>query len=523
MNHVIQEHGRPFIMLAGEVNNSSSSSIEYMEPIWHKAAKLGMNSLLLPVTWEMIEPEEGVFEFQLVDDLISQARLRGMKLGFLWFGAWKNAQCYYAPSWVKTDLDRFSRAEVEKGRRKTTLKEFHGMPYTTLSYLCEETNAADARAFRAFMLHLKQVDEKEQTVLLVQVENEPGLQGAARENSDAADELFEADVPQAFVDYMRSHTSTMAEDVRQSVENSVKSGSWKTVFGDVAEEVFSAYHIASYINRVAAAGKEVYSLPMMANCWLDKGEKPGKYPSGGPVARMMEVWKYCAPQIDILAPDIYVQNFCEVCDEYVKMDNPLFIPETAAHGYAGPRLVYVIGHYHALGFAPFGFERLGEPFTAMESYLFGVDITDPLLKTPQNQDEYGWYGRTLNSMMPLLTEKYSTSDLQAVIMERPEQDAMLFGDLGFKIMMNSPIIPRKDGVCLVLKQADDEFIIIANGCAIMPFSTNPNKPNVDILVLEEGRYEQGNWVMTRRLNGDEVAIMRYVTPTLLKIKLFSYQ
>ena len=158
----------------------------------------------------------------------------------------------------------------------------------------------------------------------------------------------------------------------------------------MAEEIFSAYHVASYVNKVAEAGKAVYDLPMTANCWLDKGEKPGKYPSGGPVARVMEVWKFAAPAIDIIAPDIYVQNFCEICDAYTKMDNPLFIPETATHSHAGPRLVYTIGHHHAICFAPFGFEDMGQEFTGTQSYLFGVDTSDPLLQTPQNVEEYRW-------------------------------------------------------------------------------------------------------------------------------------
>jgi len=522
-HHLLQAGGSPFIMLAGEVHNSSSSSAEYMEPIWEKAAGLGMNSLLLPVTWEMVEPEEGAFDFRIVEELIDQARRYGMKIGFLWFGAWKNAQCYYAPAWVKTDTVRFRRAEVEKGKKKIHLQEFHGMPYTTLSYLCEATNEADANAFRELMLHIKSVDEQERTVIMVQVENEPGLQGAAREHSAAADAAFENDAPQPFVEYMRAHTSTMSADVRQAVESGAGSGNWMEAFGEAAEEIFSAYHIASYIEKVAAAGKKVYPLPMMVNCWLDKGDKPGIYPSGGPVARMMEVWKHCAPSIDVIAPDIYVPNFCEVCDDYVKMDNPLFIPETATHGYAGPRLVYVIGHYHVIGYSPFGFEDLGKPFTAIESYLFGVDVGDPMLGTPQSMEEYAWYNRTLGSMMPLLTSKYGTADLLATIVERPERDTMVFGEYGFQTRMKLPILSRKDGVCLVLKKAEDEFYILANGCVITPFSVNPQKPHVDILSLEEGLFQQGEWRMARRLNGDDVARMRFESPTLLKIKLFGYQ
>lgn len=513
---------KPFILLAGEVHNSNSSSVGYMEKVWDKAEELGMNSLLLPITWEMIEAEEGNFDFNIVDGLITQARNRGKKLCLLWFGAWKNAQCYYAPNWVKTDLNRFKRAEVIKGHTFTRIEEFFGISYTSLSYLCEETKKADARAFRELMLHIKEIDAQENTVVTVQVENETGVMISARENSDEADALFEAEVPQQFSDYMRTHTNTMVSDVALAVQAGEEKGNWKAVFGKAAEEIFSAYHIAGYVNEVAEAGKEVYPIPMTANCWLDKGEKPGKYPSGGPVSRMMEVWKYQAPSIDIIAPDIYVPNFCEVCDEYTREGNPLFIPETATHSYAGPREVYAVGHYHALCYAPFGFEEMGEPFTATAGFIFGMDTKDPALSTPQNPEEYRWFSRTLNNMMPLLTAKYGTDDLQAVICERKEKNTMLFGNYEFKAIMDFMMITRKDGVCLVLKMSEDDFYIIINGCSLSIFSTNQEKPNLDILLLEEGMFEDGNWKMTRRLNGDEVSIICYDKPALLKLKLFSY-
>lgn len=513
----------PFIIIAGEVHNSNSSTGAAMEPVWAKADELCLNTLLLPVSWELVEPEEGHFDFRLVDTLISQARTHNKHIMFLWFGTWKNAQCYYAPAWVKTDLDRFKRAEVEKGKPKTNLKDFHGMPYTTLSYLCRETQQADAKAFSAFMSHLKEVDGLQKTVLMVQVENETGLQGSAREQSDLADEAFARPVPAGLIRYLKDHTASMAADVRVAVEGASDSGSWAEVFGPVAEELFSAYHIASYVEAVAAAGRAVYDLPMAVNCWLDKGQKPGDYPSGGPVARVMEVWKFCAPHIDVFAPDIYVQNFCAVCDEYTKLDNPLLIPETAAHGHAGPRLVYTIGHYHALGFAPFGFEDLGGAFGDASAYLFGVDVSDPLLTTPQSVSEYAWYAKTLQQMTGMLTDAYGTNHLQAVISERPENMTIRFERFGFEVVTNHPYIQRKDGICLALQTEPDTFYLIANACMIVPFSTDESRPYVDILSLEEGCFdEEGHWQVYRRLNGDEAASLRYSQPTLLKCRLFSY-
>jgi hypothetical protein len=513
---------KPFIMLAGEVRNSSSSCLEYMGGVWDKAEALGLNSLLLPITWELLEPVEGEVDYSLVDGLILQARDRGMRIGFLWFGAWKNAQCYYAPSWVKKDLIRFKRAQMEKGKNHILLKDFHNMPYTSLSYLCEATCHADANAFKAFMKRIKEIDEDYQTVIAVQVENETGVMGAARENSDEADALFNAEVPQEFINYLRDNTSEMAADVKDAIIKGASCGSWNDVFGCAAEEIFSAYCIASYVNNVAKAGKSEYALPMIANCWLDKGDKAGIYPSGGPVARMMEVWQYCAPSIDIIAPDIYVQQFCDVCDEYKKLGNPLFIPETATHSYAAPRMVYVVGHHHAICYAPFAFEEMGEPFSSMMGYLFGIDTEDPMIKTPQNTEEYNWFAKALASMLPLFTEKFGTQDLQAVSSERVKDDTMVFGDFGIKAIMEIPTLSRKDGCCLVLKEAEDTFFILTCGCYIKPFSTKADKPNVDIISLEEGVLENGSWKKGRRLNGDEVAITLYEKPTLLKMQLFAY-
>ncbi len=166
---------------------------------------------------------------------------------------------------------------------------------------------------------------------------------------------------------------------------------------------------------------------------------------------------------------------------------------------------------------------MGEPISVVAGSLFGMETTDPALAIPQDVEEYGWFGRTLNSMMPMLTQKYGTKDLQASCYERKDDNTMLFGDLGFSISYESPLLSRKDGVCLILKESEDEFFIIANGCVVKPFSTIEGKPYMDILVCEEGAFENGKWTMTRRLNGDEIALLFYNKPTLLKVKLFAYK
>ena len=536
---VLMVKDRPMILIAGEVHNSDSSSPAYMEGIWNIAKELGMNTLLLPAPWDLIEPEEGSFDFSVPRALIDQARAREMHIVFLWFGSWKNAECMYAPAWVKQDLKRFPRAQIEKGKNKAGRQVSPTipvkMPYTTLSYLGQETARADARAFAAFLGFLKDYDEAEQTVVAVQVENETGLLGAAREVSDEADALFASPVPADFVAYMRNHTDTMTEEIRAAVLTGKPEGSWQEVFGEAAEELFSAYHVAKFVNTVAAAGKAVYPLPMAANCWLDKGGKPGSYPTGGPVSKVHEVWDFCAPNIDVYCPDIYVPQFKAVCDEFTRRGGALFIPESATHSYCAPRLVYTLGHYHAMCYSPFGFDDIGKPFTAIQGFLFGMDVSDPALKTPQSFAEYAAFGQILREMTPMLAQAFGTDRLQAVSAETDPAipgpggnpfaaipPTMSFGGFRLSVRFQSPMNPRNDGACLCLKISDSECWVVGSACGLTFTSADPAKPNLDLLQVEEGRFENGAWIPGRRLNGDETASLSLEGPAVLHIKFFTY-
>lgn len=537
---VLMVEDKPFILLAGEVHNSDSSSPAYMEHIWEIADHLGINTLLLPATWEMIEPEEDAFDFSVPQALIDQARERAMKIVFLWFGSWKNAECLYAPAWVKQDLRRFPRAQIVKGKNKAGRQVSPTipvkMPYTTLSYLGTETMQADAKAFASFMGFLKDYDEERQTVVAVQVENETGLLGAAREVSDEADALFASEVPADFAAYMRAHTDSMTGPIRAAVLSGRDRGNWREVFGDAADELFSGYHVAKFVNAVAAAGKAVYPLPMTANCWLDKGSEPGSYPTGGPVSKVHEAWDFCAPNIDVYCPDIYVPQFKEVCDEYTRRGGALFIPECATHSYAAPRLLYTVGHFHAMCYSPFGFDDIGHPFSAQQGFLFGMDVSDPALKTPQSFEEYAAIGHILREMMPMLAQAYGTNCLQAVSAEtdpvtpHPSGNPFMaippmmdFGAFRVSAHFQGPMNPRGDGALLCLKISDAECWLVGNACSISLSSGDPDRPNLDLLSVEEGSFENGAWRPGRRLNGDETAQMNMANPSVWHMKFFAYK
>ena len=335
--------GKPFLILGGELQNSSSSNLEYMQPIWKRMVDLNFNTVLAAVSWELIEPEEGRFDFRLVDGLVDGARRHNLRLVFLWFGSWKNGTSSYVPIWVKKDTHRFPRALIEGGK---TIE--------VLSTLAPANWQADAKAFGALMRHIREVDGDAHTVLMMQVENEVGVLGDSRDRSDAATQAFLQAVPQKL---------------------GRKPGTWQQVFGagPNTDEKFMAWNYASYVDKVAAAGKAEYPIPMYVNTWLssEKG-KPGNWPSGGPEPHVLDIWRAASTHIDVFTPDIYQANFAEWCERYVQSGNPLFIPEMKSDEIGARNIFYAIGRHEAIGTSPFAVDSLPTPESSALSKSYGI-------------------------------------------------------------------------------------------------------------------------------------------------------
>ena len=347
--------GKPYLILGGELGNSSAGTTGQADEILPRLALMHLNTVLMPVAWEQIEPVEGMFDFQILDHWIDVARQQHLHLVLLWFGSWKNSVSSYAPAWVKANPARFPRAIGA-----------NGTPLETLSTLGEQTQKADGRAFSALMKHLRDVDEAQQTVLMVQVENEVGYLGYGRDRSRAANEIFRQPVPAKLIHALQTKREELSPELRAHFVPGGKT--WQEVFGNAADEVFMAWNYARYIQSVAAEGKQAYALPMYVNCQLPApDERAGEYPSGGPHPAYLEVYRVTAPALDFYSPDIYWPDFEYWINRYRLTGNAVFVPEARIDA-APYNAFYAYGEAKAFGFSPFGVDSVeskGEPDTGV--------------------------------------------------------------------------------------------------------------------------------------------------------------
>ena len=329
----IEVQGQPMLILGGELSNSAATSIADIDEVMPRMASIGLNTVLVPAQWDLIEPIEGQFDFSTIDETVKKARENGLKVIFLWFGAWKNSMSCYAPMWFKQDTKRFPRARTAQGK-----------PLEIASAFSEDVFLADNRAFAQLIRHIRDIDSSDNTVIMIQVENEIGMLEAARDHSSLAERVWRGDVPQ---------------DIRKAM--GWKKGSWADVVGEslVGEEQFQAYYYAKYVERLAQTATHIYDIPLYVNAAMNsRGRKPGEYPSAGPLAHLADIWKTAAPSVPILAPDIYDTGFKSWASQYdMGKKNPLFIPESRCCENSGVRALYVFGEHEAVGFSPFAIDQ----------------------------------------------------------------------------------------------------------------------------------------------------------------------
>ncbi|KAF2130497.1 glycoside hydrolase family 35 protein [Dothidotthia symphoricarpi CBS 119687] len=505
-------NGEPFLMLSAELHNSTLSSAKYMadDKVWQNMRAMHMNTLLGSVSWEQIEPVEGHFDFSNLDAVILAAREHGIKLVLLWFGSFKNALSTYVPAWVKKDVKRFPRVHVlEKGGKRRTEE--------LMSPFCEEGWKADAKAFAALMAHLKEFDGQHSTVVMVQVENETGLLGDSRDRSKIAEQKFREPMPKELLQYLQANKAELHPEFQQRYSSihdlTAGEATWMDAFGAEdsinAEEMFMADAFSRYIHHVASAGKAEYPIPLYANVWLnfDKpgdldlvdvpvvvggGAKAGIYPSGGPCPHTTDVYKFNAPSLDFIAPDLYFHDYETTCKNYRHGGQPLFIPEQRRDDKGARRVWLAYATYLALGCSPFGIDShtaAESPFTKHYGLIHSLRKQILEVQAERPEDMMGFFFDDWVEGQKV-SEKPWTKTIGGfeVIIER----AFVFGKPG-------------PGAGMVIYQGDGKFLCAGWGFNLSFKSTNPKSTFTGILHAEEKEVNSETCELTtlKLLGGDE--------------------
>lgn len=535
--------GKPFLVLGGELGNSSAACSQDIEVNFAKLHRMGLNTVLVPAYWDLLEPVEGKFDFTLTDKVLEEARKHDLKVVFLWFGAWKNSMSCYAPLWFKQDYKKYPRAYTREGK-----------PLEIASAFSENVFKADSKAFRTWLDHIAEADKDHGTVIMIQIENEIGMLEDARDHSKEAERHFKSQVPEEFISHLKSHKAGLHPVMAEKwTANGMKTkGTWTEIFGDdiYTDEIFMAWHYAMYVERMAQIARGIYDVPLYVNAAMNsRGRRPGEYPSAGPLAHLKDVWHAAAPSVDFLSPDLYDNGFKDWVAKYDLEDNPLFIPETKHMQNNGVRAFYVFGEHDAMGISPFAIEdgsaEQGTPF--VEGY------------------------RKLREMMPLITAWQGKDAMWGLLFDQNDKERIIVdGDLTLTCRHNFtlPWDPRAtdgsvwpEGGGIIIRLAEDEYVVAGNGI-VVEFAKTSEKAHAEavkalgedgfaasgtgssaetmaqtkwkgsrcglgsvdeVKVLPDGSFEY-----IRRLNGDQDHQGRHVRISVgdykvLHVKLYEYQ
>ena len=482
--HLVTENGRhalivdgaPFLMLGAQCHNSSAWPA-MLPKVWPAMEYLHANTLEIPVYWEQFEPEPEKFDTSIVDTLLKQAREHNVRLVLLWFGTWKNGSSHYIPPWMKSQPDKYPRIIGKAGRR-----------VDSPSPHAPATLAADIHAFSALMRHLKAKDTRH-TVIMVQVENEPGSWNTVRDFSPEAQKLFTGPVT--------------AELLQALGTNAPAAGNWSEVFGTNADEYFHAWSVARFIGQVAAAGKAEYPLPLYVNAALRDPLTPGPantYESGGPTDNVLWIWKVAAPAIDLLAPDIYQNDsarYRKVLELYSRPDNALFVPETRGSAQSARMCFTALGH-GSIGWSPFGLDC-----TKYANQPLGASRL-----TEESLAQVALNYKILGPIMREVARLNFAGKLQAVAEEQGEITQTLdFGNwqavVSYGVTRNGAPKGNSEpiGRALIAKIGENEFLVTGAFCRVDFKAASGGQR--DFLRVEEGGYEKGTWHPLYIWNGDE--------------------
>jgi hypothetical protein len=499
------------VFVVGLQCHNSSTGTDMMDKAISAVKQYGGNTLEAPIYWYAIEPEMDRYDMTQIEELIDKARFAGLHLIVLWFGASKNGHPNYAPDYIKLHPETY---RIAIGADKA--------PVASLSPHCQDTLQRDKKAFLNVMAFLKEYDEGERTVLCIQIENEMGYANTDRDYSKIAQLDYEKPLPEALYDVSLEDCGHMICDK-----------TWRGHFGRHAHEAFSAWYHALYMEALAREGKAIYNLPCITNVMVGNSgvEEPGRsYNAGAAVGRMIDIWKICAPSLDLICPDIYntaKRDYERIARRYDRKDNALFIPESPIEGEANAmNSILAVADYGAIGVCCFGAESalkndgtLIESARAMQISLCMLSALSPLIIRYRNT----------GCIHAFVQDEFSQS--QALKLRKLHVEAFFLREsqrrfgLGSRINLHTEEnqwLLQERGRGLLIQTDEHEFFLAGSGIGL-EFTRRPDSLDeapyvhlcsrqacqLNFLSVEEGHFEGERWVVDYIRNGDESNFLLY--------------
>ena len=401
----------------------------------------------------------------------------------------------------------------------------------------------------------------------------PELRQVLAENGDkpsgAWEEVFGAGKPDSVDMPIQTTSPPMAREEHDTA--------WRKLHWPV-DEIFMAWNYARYVNKVVAEGKAEYPIPMYVNAWLQQPNMawPGTYPSGGPLPQVNDVWRAGAPAIDILAPDLYLQYFDETCERYIRNGNPLFIPETNTNAL---NAINAFVKYSAIG-SPFFIERAVGPNSDLAAAYALIARMAPAIAAAQGKNRMA--ALRLNQGDPPAKASLGEYTLNLTAMGRGRipiaPEATAAAQTGGRAAQPQPAAPRQaenqpqggrgqadqqaqaqapggrgpapqqpgappfggrggpmgqqqtagPGVAIVIAAAPNEYYM-SGGNGNIRVAFTPNTPGPQIVGLgdvQEGKFVDGKWVVTRQLGGDDTGqgeILTLRPNALMRVTVYRYE
>jgi len=454
--------GWPFTALAVEipweelVYGRYHETLRAYDHLYPAAHAIGLNTLKVPIKWSMIEPEKDVYDFSYVDHVKAMAEKHNLKLILGWFGhyASNDGNLYFnltsevfAPFYVIDDEKTYPRAIDARGASH----------HNAVSYEYDAITEREAKAFRAFMEHIKEIDAQTRTILMIQMENEIAVFGGDREDhtlwrdhSPAANELFAAK-------------------------------------GFTSELKYSAWRLSSnWLRRVTDAGAQAYRLPLFLN--FVAGQVGDDVLGGSPGEDVATYLDNC-PSITFVGANLYMPAESSVDDLRTALTRyrvgrnlPAITETNSDRTFVAPRFAYIaIGEFGVPLFAPWAlsisYRNLYQPLVLADGTLGNGAFA--------LRDAY----TALSKALPQISFYAHTSQVKVFMARVPGEKYSDTAEMdGIRVAASGD----ENGQVIVVHSVASEFLIVGYRSDVSLWNAVFRWP-----ALKRVRAEKGSWVGDR--------------------------